>query len=97
MNKLLTAIAIGACLSFGMAHANAGPNPQQAKMAVCNKDAGDRKGEDRKVFMKECLSAHHKTLTPQQERMRACNADAGGRKGPERKAFMKECLAHHPA
>ncbi|MDR0481038.1 MAG: PsiF family protein [Gallionellaceae bacterium] len=56
MNKLLTAIAVGAFLSFGMAHANAKPNPQQTKMAVCNKDAGGRKGEERKAFMKDCLS-----------------------------------------
>jgi hypothetical protein len=29
---------------------------QQNKMATCNKDAGDKKGDERKAFMKECLS-----------------------------------------
>lgn len=70
--------------------------PQQNKMAACNKDAGDKKGDERKAFMKECLSAKPAaaaaTGTPQQEKMKACNKDAGDKKGPERKAFMKECL-----
>ena len=32
---------------------------QQEKMKACNKDAGDKKlkGDERKAFMKECLSA----------------------------------------
>ena len=29
---------------------------QQSKMATCNKDAADKKGDERKAFMKECLS-----------------------------------------
>jgi hypothetical protein len=31
---------------------------QQAKMKACNKEAGEKKmkGDDRKAFMKECLS-----------------------------------------
>lgn len=30
---------------------------QQSKMATCNADAGDKKGDERKAFMKSCLSA----------------------------------------
>jgi hypothetical protein len=29
---------------------------QQDRMKACNKDAGDKKGDERKAFMKECLS-----------------------------------------
>ncbi len=63
---------------------------QQSKMATCNQDAGDKKGDDRKAFMKQCLSA--KPMT-QQDKMKKCNGDATGKKGDERKAFMKECLS----
>ena len=31
--------------------------PQQNKMKTCNADAKDKKGDERKKFMKECLSA----------------------------------------
>ncbi|WP_296560064.1 PsiF family protein [Pigmentiphaga sp.] len=68
----------------------AAENAQQNKMATCNKDAGDRKGDDRKAFMKSCLSTKKMT---QQEKMTACNKDATGKKGDDRKAFMKQCLS----
>ena len=32
------------------------PMTQQEKMTACNKTAGDKKGDDRKAYMKECLS-----------------------------------------
>jgi hypothetical protein len=63
---------------------------QQNKMATCNADAAGKKGDERKAFMKECLSAQKAT---QQSKMKTCNADAAGKKGDERKAFMKECLS----
>ena len=100
MNKLLSVIALGACLSFGAAHAaNKGPTQQQNKMTACNKEAGDKKGDERKAFMKECLSAKHTATTNQREKMKACNADPKAKtlKGNARKAFMKECLSAHPA
>ena len=55
------------------------------------------KGDERKAFMKECLSAS-KQVT-QQNKMKTCNADpkAKALKGDERKAFMKECLSGKPA
>ena len=67
-----------------------GPTMQQNKMATCNKDAEGKKGDERKAFMKDCLSAKKAT---QQDKMKTCNADAKGKKGDERKAFMKECLS----
>ena len=75
-----------------MAASGAAPmTKQQSKMGDCNKDAGDKKGDERKTFMKTCLSAG-KPVT-QQDKMKKCNVDATGKKGDERKTFMKECLS----
>lgn len=73
------------------AAASAPKTAQQSKMATCNADAGDKKGDERKAFMKTCLSASK--ATPQQAKMKQCNADAAGKKGDERKAFLKSCLS----
>ena len=62
---------------------------QQSKMATCNQDAGAKKGDERKEFMKTCLSAGKMS---QQDKMKMCNKDATGKKGDERKAFMSHCL-----
>jgi psiF repeat-containing protein len=66
------------------------PTAQQEKMKACNAQAGDKKGDERKAFMSECL----KGAAPmsQQDKMKMCNAKAGEKKGEERKAFMSECL-----
>jgi hypothetical protein len=72
--------------------ASAPMTQQQSKMASCNADAGAKKGDERKAFMKECLSAQKTKMTPQ-ERMKSCNTNAKGKKGDERKAYMKECLS----
>ncbi|MEO5846005.1 MAG: PsiF family protein [Caldimonas sp.] len=74
----------------GMA-ASGAMTKQQSKMGDCNKEAADKKGDDRKAFMKTCLSAA-KPMT-QQSKMTKCNADATGKKGDDRKAFMKTCLS----
>jgi len=91
MKKLLSLAALGMALALGSAHAaeEKAPTKQQSKMGACNKDAGDMKGDERKAFMKTCLS--NKPAT-QQDKMKTCNADAKGKKGDERKAFMSECL-----
>ena len=34
------------------------PTAQQGRMVKCNKEAGERKGAERKAFMKECLSTN---------------------------------------
>jgi hypothetical protein len=54
MKKLITVVAMGLMLSFGVAHAADGEakTAQQSKMGTCNKDAGDKKGDDRKAFKK---------------------------------------------
>jgi len=93
MKHLLTVLALAVAAGATSAYAADAPmSKQQSKMADCNKDAGDKKGDERKAFMKTCLSAKKAT---QQEKMKACNADpkAKASKGDERKAFMKECLS----
>ncbi len=104
MKNLLTALALSlAALSpaaFATSHkeapdmakggASAPMGKQQSKMASCNADAGDKKGDERKAYMKTCLSAKKAT---QQDKMKTCNTDATGKKGDDRKAFMKECLS----
>ncbi|MDY0107643.1 MAG: PsiF family protein [Giesbergeria sp.] len=91
MKQLLSLAALGMALAVGSAHAaeEKAPTKQQTMMATCNKEAGDMKGDERKAFMKTCLS--NKPAT-QQDKMKACNAEAAGKKGDERKAFMSECL-----
>jgi len=93
MRHGLTILALGLALSAAWVQAAdpvaAEKTPQQSKMATCNKDADGKKGDERKAFMKECLSAKKDT---QQSKMKTCNAEATGKKGDERKAFMSECL-----
>jgi hypothetical protein len=76
---------------------------QQNKMAACNTQAnekgfGEGKGDERKAFMKECLSAKpaKSAKSAQQEKMKACNKEAGTKKlkGDERKSFMSTCLSN---
>ena len=61
-------------------------------MSECNKEAADKKGDERKAFMKTCLSDAPPAKMTQQEKMKACNKDAGDKKGDDRKKFMSECL-----
>jgi psiF repeat len=88
MKNTLTLLAVGLSLAFGAAQA--ADNKQQSKMTECNKQAADKKGDERKAFMKTCLSA--KKETPQQAKMKTCNIEAKDKKGDERKKFMSECL-----
>ena len=91
MKLLLSLTALGLALSLGTVHAadSAAPTAQQSKMASCNTDAKDMKGDARKAFMKTCLS---NKPANQQDKMKTCNADAKGMKGDARKTFMSQCL-----
>lgn len=94
---------LGAVAVFGSSMVTlqaAAQNSQQTKMTTCNADAKSKglSGDDRKAFMKTCLSAKpdadSKPLNSQQTKMKTCNADATakGLKGNDRKAFMSGCL-----
>ena len=65
-------------------------NPQQNKMSACNKEAGEKKGDERKSFMSSCLKKD-KPMT-QQDKMKSCNKNAASMKGDDRKKFMSDCL-----
>ena len=91
MKYLMTVLALSvAAFSTSALAADPPMTKQQSKMGQCNADAGEKKGDERKAFMKECLSAKKAT---QQDKMKTCNTDATGKKGDERKTFMKECLS----
>src|SRR5579871_2435107 len=88
----LTIIAALA-LMWPLGHALAA-NSQQHKMTTCNADASAKNltGDDRKAFMKSCLSAAPAAASSnsQQQKMKSCNAQASTKalKGNERKQFM---------
>ena len=98
MSKLLTVLALG-LFACGGAYAADKPMSQQDKMKACNKAAADKKGDERKTFMSECLKkgiepgamASAKPMS-QQDKMKACNKEAADKKGDERKKFMSDCL-----
>ncbi|MBV8784944.1 MAG: phosphate starvation-inducible protein PsiF [Gammaproteobacteria bacterium] len=102
MKRTTWLVAVGAMLAVAagqpaLVHAE---NTQQDKMKSCNADAKTKalKGDERKAFMKSCLSdqpAAAATGNSQQEKMKTCNADAKAKalKGADRKAFMKDCLS----
>lgn len=103
MNKLVIAAALSLSATL-LAGTPAHAGPQQERMKSCNKEAGAKQltGDERKAFMKSCLStgkseeaaaAPSAKATPQ-EKMKSCNKDAAAKKlsGDERKKFMSECL-----
>lgn len=102
MNKLLAWTSLAYALAFNTAHAEGDKPTQQTKMATCNKSAEGKKGDERKAFMKECLSAKapaadtetakSKGTGSQQNKMKRCNEEAAGLKGDERKQKMSACL-----
>lgn len=58
MNKILPALVISVVFSISSFSAHA-KTAQQEKMSNCNKEAASKtlKGDERKAFMKSCLSA----------------------------------------
>ncbi|MEO8850072.1 MAG: PsiF family protein, partial [Casimicrobiaceae bacterium] len=62
---------------------------QQERMKSCNAKAVDKKGDDRKAFMKTCLSGEEQAA---KSKMSTCNTQAKGMKGDEHKKFMSDCM-----
>jgi hypothetical protein len=106
MKRLITLACMG--LMFAIS-AVAVASTQQDRMRACNKDAKDKtlKGDERKAFMKDCLSnktdddaaqnadvAKSQQKVAQQDKMKNCNKEAKGKglTGDERKKFISECL-----
>jgi len=73
-------------LAFG-----AQATPQQDKMKACNVEAKDKKGDERKAFMKECLAAKP-AVDPNAA---ACEKSAADKKlhGAAAKSHIKKCEA----
>jgi hypothetical protein len=98
MNRKIVLVA--ASLFALVAAPAAMATPQQDKMKTCNAEAAGKTGDERKAFMKQCLSAKQEQAksakTTQQEKMKTCNADAKAKalKGDERKKFMSSCLSN---
>lgn len=96
MNKKLLMSLAAVMLVGSMMSGPVFAGAQQEKMKQCNQDAKGKTGDERRAFMKECLSADKPAAadkkSAQQEKMKMCNEKAAGKKGDERRAFMKECL-----
>lgn len=101
----LRALTLGLfVLSLGVTPFAMAAPAQQNKMKACNEQAnakgfGEGKGEERKAFMKDCLSAKPEKSEggkeSQQNKMKTCNKEAGEKKlkGDKRKQFMSDCLS----
>lgn len=105
MRKVLVTLTVTCvALILGMTPFTMAAPEQQNKMKACNEQAnakgfGEGKGDERRAFMKECLSAKSGKggggKDTQQNKMKACNKEAGDKqlKGDERKKFMSDCLS----
>ena len=98
MKKILTLslLALFACAPAFAADtkadkmaADAKMTPQQEKMKTCNDNAKDMKGDDRKAFMKTCLSA--KPEKPK-SKMAMCNEKTKGLTKVEADKARSECM-----
>ena len=65
--KLLFSITVLALALIASGVGAAETNGQQTKMATCNKEATGKKGDERKAFMKECLSSKKGSAAGQDE------------------------------
>ena len=107
MSSALRNVSLAAALALGLSPAWASETPvkektpQQNRMAQCNQEAKAKtlKGDERKAFMKQCLSnkpvaadAADAAAGGQSSKAKACQEQAKGKRGDERKAFIAECL-----
>jgi hypothetical protein len=88
--KTLLSCALVALFAAVSVPAMAAGNAQQDKMKSCNTQAAGKKGDERKAFMKDCLSADKAGKS--ENKMAACNTKSKGMKGDERKKFMSDCM-----
>jgi hypothetical protein len=63
--------------------------PQQEKMKACNAEATGKTGDERKAFMKTCLSAKP---AKQESKLAMCNKKTAGMKKEERAKAQSECM-----
>ena len=96
MKRFTLAMALGLA-AFAAQAADKEPTAQQSKMGTCNKEAGDKKGDERKAFMKECLSAKggSTAAAAAPAASPACEKSAADKKlhGAAAKSHIKKCMA----
>ena len=90
MKTIIAAALLGLSLAATGARA-AEPTAQQNKMADCKKEAGDKKGDERKAYMKTCLSAKAEPAKPE-SKMAMCNKKTAGLAKEERAKAQSECM-----
>jgi hypothetical protein len=96
MKKIFALMAMGQALSIGSAYATSqigaadAKGRQQTKVAECSTEAKGMKGDERRGFMRSCLSIDGKP--PAQGKLTICNVQAKDLKGDKRKNFMSNCL-----
>ena len=56
LKTILVTAALGALSLAPLSASAREATPQQSRMATCNKEAVGKKGDERKAFMKQCLS-----------------------------------------
>ena len=88
MKNLLAGMMIGA-FAIVATPVFAADNPQQTKMKECNTQAADKKGDERKAFMKTCLSTKPMKA---ESKISMCNKKTAGMKGDERAKAQSECM-----
>jgi hypothetical protein len=91
MKKLLALTLMGVFAAVATP-ALAAENAQQERMKTCNAKAGEKKGDERKKFMSDCLSNEKKASD---NKMAECNTKSKGLKGDEHKKFMSDCMKAH--
>jgi hypothetical protein len=86
-------IALVAASLFALAAAPvAMASPQTDKMKSCNAEAKDKKGDERKAFMKTCLSGKAEEASPAAAcATKAVSKDGKPLAGAAKSAFMKKC------
>ena len=88
--KSLIALAMASVFACGSAFAaETKMTPQQEKMKACNAEAAGKTGDERKAFMKTCLSAKP---AKQESKLAMCNKKTAGMKKEERAKAQSECM-----
>jgi hypothetical protein len=81
--------ACGTALAADAKGADTKMTPQQEKMKTCNADAAGKTGDERKAFMKTCLSAKP---AKKESKLAMCNKKTAGMKKEERAKAQSECM-----
>lgn len=91
MKRILALAAVTLLACGGAYAADTKMNSQQDKMKMCNEQAGDKKGDERKTFMKSCLSAKP-AKAESKSKMAECNAKTKGMSKEEANKARAECM-----